>query len=42
MSALSGIDIEIDEDMVRKVTSEKPAAWRSVIWRGENGELREW
>ena len=36
-----GIGVEIDEDMVGKVASEKPAAWRSVIWRGENGELRE-
>lgn len=37
-----GIGVEIDEGMVRKVASEKNAAWRSVIWRGENGELREW
>jgi galactonate dehydratase len=37
-----GIGVDIDEDMVRKIASEKPAAWRSVIWRGENGELREW
>ena len=40
--AQPGIGVQIDEEMVRKVASERPAAWRSVIWRGENGELREW
>jgi galactonate dehydratase len=38
----SGIGVEIDEEMVRRVAREHTEAWRSVIWRGENGELREW
>jgi len=38
----AGLGLEIDEDMVRKISTEKRDAWRSVIWRGENGEFREW
>jgi galactonate dehydratase len=37
-----GLGLEIDEEMVRRIAQEKPQAWRSVVWRGENGELREW
>lgn len=37
-----GIGIEIDEEMVRKVSKECTTAWRCLEFFGPGGEVREW
>jgi galactonate dehydratase len=37
-----GLGIEIDEEQVRAVASETVEAWRSPVFFGGNGEIREW
>jgi galactonate dehydratase len=36
-----GLGIEIDEAKVR-AAAESPVAWRSPVWRGPDGAVREW
>ena len=37
----TGHGVEIDETAVREM-ARKPHRWRTPIWRGPEGELREW
>jgi galactonate dehydratase len=37
-----GLGIEINEELVRKVASEQPHRWRTVVWRGADGAVLEW
>ena len=36
-----GLGVDIDEDAVRAMAVD-PHRWRNPVWRGANGELREW
>jgi galactonate dehydratase len=36
-----GLGVEIDESAVRNM-AQVPHRWRTPVWRGANGELREW
>jgi galactonate dehydratase len=36
-----GLGIEINEELVRKA-AETPHAWRTPVWRGPDGGVREW
>lgn len=36
-----GLGVEIDEAAVREI-ARTPHRWRNPVWRGRNGELREW
>ena len=38
----AGIGVEIDKELVRNIASEKPNAWRIVIWREETREQPAW
>jgi galactonate dehydratase len=36
-----GLGVNIDEAAVREMARD-PHRWRNPVWRGPNGELREW
>lgn len=39
-----GIGIEVNEALVRETSATymQEKAWRNIVWRGEDGCLREW